>query len=98
MHAEEDGLRRYINYRNNRNGNTRNTVDIYCFRVDINGQLRNSRPCFDCANFLRDARMNMNIIVKNIYYSDENGNIISIRLKDLCKNIHKCLISRGNRE
>ena len=42
-----------------------------------NGQLYNSAPCSMCTKFLK-----MSNIVKKIIYSDDDGNLISVRMRD----------------
>ena len=53
-----------------------NKVTIYIIKIK-NNQLSNSAPCYMCAKFLK-----MSNIVKKIIYSCNNGNLVSVRMRD----------------
>jgi hypothetical protein len=51
-------------------------VTIYVIKLK-NNQLSNSAPCCMCTQILK-----MTNIVKKIIYSDDNGNLVSVRMRD----------------
>jgi hypothetical protein len=55
-------------------------VTIYVIKLK-GDQLSNSAPCCKCAE-----AMQMFGIVKKIIYSDENGNLVSVRMRDYQSN------------
>lgn len=56
------------------------------------GRLKNSKPCQHCVKKMMN---NKYLNIKNVYYSDENGDIQCSRLRDLVMDIDKCVISRN---
>ena len=64
-----------------------NKCHILVVRINSSNKLVNSRPCKDCIASLR------NISIKNIYYSNEAGEILCERVKHSISN-H---VSSGNR-
>ena len=69
-------------------------INILVIRITHDGELRQSRPCKHCIMSLSQYR---NVRIKNIYYSDQNGDIIKEKFKDMIDgdNFH---ISKGNRK
>ena len=51
-------------------------LTIYVVKVK-NNKLSNSAPCYMCTKILK-----MSNIIKKIIYSDENGNLVLVRMKD----------------
>lgn len=62
-------------------------MDIIVIRINKSSSLRNSRPCSDCINKLEKVG------IRKVFYSDENGELVSEFVKDMPKN-H---ISSGSR-
>jgi hypothetical protein len=60
---------------------------IIVLRVGLTGELLNSKPCMDCLKVLKM------IGIKKVYYSDENGNIIVEKIKNMESN-HVCRFSK----
>lgn len=58
----------------------RKYADLLVIRVDFNGNLRNSKPCSKCIEYLSKLRTYR---IKNVYYSNENGDIIMVKFTDL---------------
>lgn len=54
--------------------------DILVIRIDANGKLVDSAPCEMCVKFM------IKFGIRNVYYSDNNGNIIAKKVKDMQKN------------
>lgn len=66
------------------------SFSILVIRVNANGEMLNAKPCMHCTEELRELR---ELRVKNIYHSDENGDIQLVRKRDL----HSDFVSHGNR-
>ena len=56
------------------------SYDIVVIRVDKNGILKNSRPCYKCIEWMLNCRQYK---INRIYYSDTNSNIICKKLYTL---------------
>jgi hypothetical protein len=52
-------------------------VDLFVIRVNNEKQLRNARPCHNCLTMMKCIGIN------RIFYSDNNGNIICEKAKDM---------------
>lgn len=63
-------------------------MDILVIRINKNFALKNSRPCNQCIDKLNK------IGIRKVYYSDDNGNIVSERVEDM-ERLH---ISSGTRQ
>lgn len=68
-------IRKGTNYKFNKKHN-KHKLTIYVVKVK-NNKLSNSAPCCMCTKMLK-----MSDVVKKIIYSDENGNLVSIRMRD----------------
>jgi deoxycytidylate deaminase len=84
-HAEIDALIKYFKSKNinqkflkkkNSKKKNSNKVTIYIIKIK-NNQLSNSAPCCMCTQILK-----MSNIVKKIIYSGDDGNLISVRMRD----------------
>lgn len=84
-HAEIDALIKYFKSKNinqkflkkkNSEKKKSNKVTIYIIKIK-NNQLSNSAPCYMCSKILK-----MSNIVKKIIYSCDNGNLVSVRMRD----------------
>lgn len=84
-HAEIDALIKYFKLKNTNQKfikkrdiekKNSNKVTIYIIKIK-NNQLSNSAPCYMCAKILK-----MSNIVKKIIYSCDNGNLVSVRMRD----------------
>ena len=64
-----------LNYKSKKKNNKHN-LTIYVVKVK-NDKLSNSAPCCMCTQLLR-----MSNIVKKIIYSDDNGNLVLVRMRD----------------
>lgn len=58
-------------------------IDLIVIRVDKNGTLKNSTPCFMCINYMERLNKLTSYKIRNIYYSDNNGNITLVKLNEL---------------
>tara|TARA_B100000900_G_C20568158_1_gene712007 strand:- start:371 stop:655 length:285 start_codon:yes stop_codon:yes gene_type:complete len=66
-------------------------VDLLVIRFNNRGELRDSAPCIDCLNTLKNMENTDNIKIKRIWYSVNNG-IVMKKLEDM-ETSH---ISNGN--
>ena len=58
------------------------TISLLVIRVNRHGELKSSRPCFDCLNRLRCLyKRGYNLC--HIYYSDHDGTIVKAKFLDL---------------
>ena len=93
IHAEIDAYNKLIRgkYANARKIK-KEKIDLIVIRINKNGELKQSRPCKHCINKL----INMaNYKIGKVYYSDENGNIVSETLTDLINNSN--YVTSGNK-
>lgn len=87
-HAETDAIRKLSKTKK------RNTISLIVIRIDTHGLLKNSKPCANCVKSLSKITTHR---IKNIYYSDQDGNIKKVKLSELINEKHKH-ISRGRRK
>ena len=50
-------------------------VDLMVIRVNQSGNLANSMPCHNCANYMKTVAVKKGYKIKNIYYSTAGGTI-----------------------
>lgn len=62
------------------------TINLIVIRIDLNGNLKNSKPCFKCIEYLRKIR---GYKLRYVYYSDDNGNILMEKFNDLLNSENK---------
>jgi cytidine deaminase len=55
-------------------------IDIIVIRINKSGNLCNSEPCLSCLKYMEKHLLDRNYILKNIYYSDNNSNIVKTKL------------------
>jgi hypothetical protein len=58
-------------------------IDIYVIRVNKNGELRNSKPCFQCCKYMNVVSTKKGYYVKHVIYSNEHGETITIKFHEL---------------
>jgi hypothetical protein len=76
-HAEVDAITK-VKYWKNRPKN----IDLLVVRLTKSGQLAESRPCFDCIEFIEKTGIN----VKNVYYSTCDRVIVKENFKHMKNN------------
>ena len=64
-------------------------LDLIVIRTSKTGKLGSSAPCLHCLEYLQNLH---GIRIKNVYYSDADGEIVCCRLKDLVN----CHVTKGN--
>ena len=80
VHAECDGLSKLIPRRHKKR---LETINILVLRLSGKNKLQSSKPCINCIETMKSMPPKMGYIIKNIYYSDSNGNIIKTNLNSL---------------
>jgi len=63
-------------------------VDLLVIRVSKNGSYGNSKPCIHCILNLSKNLPDKGYILHDVYYTDGNGGIISIRFQELLNETH----------
>ena len=95
VHAEHDainGLRPLRRKKHLQN------VNILVIRVSKNNKLQNSKPCANCIETMRVLPQKKGYRIRNIYYSNENGEIIKSSLQNLEKEeLHYSRFFRRNK-
>jgi hypothetical protein len=61
-----------------KNKNNGDKYHILVIRIDRNGNLKNSKPCSDCIQFMKTFGG-----IRNIYYTDSDGILICEKLTDI---------------
>ena len=67
------------------------TVDIISIRVTKANELRMSQPCSMCVKYMCKIR---GYVIRNVYYSDSEGKIIKVKLRDIIVNNQHSFSSR----
>ena len=95
VHAEHDainGLRPLRRKKHLQN------VNMLVIRVSKNNKLQNSKPCANCIETMRVLPQKKGYRIRNIYYSNENGEIIKSSLQNLEKEeLHYSRFFRRNK-
>jgi hypothetical protein len=85
IHAEHDAIRKLPKLRRNKR---QQQISILVIRVSVKNRLLLSKPCCNCINIMKTIPEKKGYKIKNIYYSDDNGNIIKTNL-DILDNEEK---------
>jgi hypothetical protein len=80
-HAEMDACKKIIHFIESK-VMKRNRLDLIVLRINKNGNLCESAPCFHCTRFLHSKNIQSRITMNNIYYSNKNGKITSIKFTE----------------
>ena len=80
IHAEHDAINRLkpLQYKKHLQ-----QINMLVIRLSKNNKLQNSKPCANCINNMKILPEKKGYKIKNIYYSDDNGEIIKTSLKNL---------------
>jgi cytidine deaminase len=72
-------------------------INLFVIRTTVTGKIGMSKPCLHCIHNLFNLPKKKGYVVKNIYYSDSNGDIITTNLKQLLldENHHVTKYHRG---
>lgn len=80
IHAECDGLLKLIPRRNKKR---LESINILVLRLSSKNKMQSSKPCANCIETMKTVPPKMGYIIKNIYYSDSDENIIKTNLSAL---------------
>ena len=72
-------------------------IDIIVIRTSIKAKLGMSKPCIKCLINMSILPQKKGYVIKNIFYSDKDGNIVNATLKNLI-NCDDYYVSRFYRE
>ena len=61
-------------------------INILVIRTSLSGKIGNSKPCFKCILNMLTLPQKRGYIIKNVYYSNENGEIIESTPQQLLDN------------
>lgn len=78
IHAERKAIDNLPVIKNNRKRLT--NINILVIRTTKNGDACMSKPCEHCINDMLTIPQRRGYVVKNVYYSDENGEVASTTL------------------
>ncbi len=80
VHAEVSVIHKLCNHKHKHS-----KLTLIVVRYNRQGNLCNSKPCYYCADLMKKIGIN------KVIYSDNDGNLVTIKVKDLTD----CYISRG---
>jgi cytidine deaminase len=80
IHAEHDAINRLKPLRRNKH---LQNVNILVVRLSKNNKLKNSKPCANCIENMNVLPEKKGYRIRNIYYSNENGEIVKSSLQKL---------------
>lgn len=66
-------------------------INLLVIKVSNTGKIGNSKPCIKCIEKMNNLPISKGYCIKNIYYSNENGNIIKNKIKNLIDDDNKHL-------
>lgn len=81
-HAEIASFQKYCfktNYSYSKKPKRLPRVNIFVIRLTSKNEIKNSRPCYHCIQTLN----RLNIIIDRVYYSDNGGNIVCEKFRDM---------------
>ena len=80
IHAEEDALSKLMPLKYKKH---LESINILVIRLSAKNKLQSSKPCSNCIKLLSIIPKKKGYKIENIYYSDENGDIIKTNLHTL---------------
>jgi cytidine deaminase len=80
IHAECDALSKLMPLKNKKK---LEIINLLVIRVSSKNKIQSSKPCNNCIEAMQKIPEKKGYKIENIYYSDENGNIIKTNLKKL---------------
>lgn len=82
IHAEHDAINRLKPLKRKKH---LQNVNLLVVRFSKNNRLQNSKPCANCIENMKVLPEKKGYRIRNIYYSNENGEIVKSSLKNLEK-------------
>ena len=80
VHAEQDALDKLIPLRKKKK---KDSINLLVIRWSTKNKLQSSKPCSNCIETMKTLPQKKVYKIENIYYSDEEGNIIKTTLNKL---------------
>ena len=80
IHAEYDTIRKLLPLRRKRK---LMNINIIVFRLSVKNKLQSSKPCINCINTMKTLPPKLGYKIEDIYYSNDNGEIIKSSIKNL---------------
>ena len=94
IHAEQDAINRLKSIKRKKH---LQNISILVIRFSKNNKLQSSKPCANCIEIMKFLPEKKGYKIKNIYYSNENGDIVKSSLINLEKeNLHYTRSFRKN--
>lgn len=87
VHAEISAL----NKLKNKNSKKCKKINLLVIKVSYTGKVGNSKPCIKCVEKMYCLPIDKGYSIKNVYYSDENGQIIKNKIQTLINDDEKHL-------
>jgi len=80
IHAEEDALSKLMPLKYKKR---LEPINLLVIRLSSKNKLQSSKPCSNCIKLLSIIPKKKGYKIENVYYSDENGDIIKTNLQTL---------------
>jgi cytidine deaminase len=80
IHAEYDAIRKLLPLKRKKR---LINVNILVIRISGKNKLQSSKPCAHCIETMKSLPPNLGYNIKNVFYSNENGDIVKSSLKEL---------------
>ncbi len=80
VHAEHDAINRLKPLQRKKH---LQNINILVIRLSKNNKIQNSKPCANCIKNMKLLPEKKGYKIRNIYYSDDNGEIVKSSLKNL---------------
>jgi len=80
IHAEHDAIRKLLPLKNKKR---LKPVSILVIRLSVKNKLQSSKPCSNCIEIMKTLPIKIGYKIKDVYYSDNEGNIIKTNLNNL---------------
>lgn len=95
IHAEHDAINKLKPLKRKKH---LQNVNMLVVRISKNNKLQNSKPCANCIETMKTLPEKKGYRIRNIYYSNENGEIVKSSLKNLEKEeLHYSRFFRRNK-
>lgn len=80
IHAEHDAIRKLVPLKKKKR---LVNINILVIRLSGKNKLQSSKPCINCINVMKTLPEKLGYKIQNIYYSDNDENIIKTNLRTL---------------
>ena len=80
IHAEEDAISKLIPLKKKKR---LEPINILVIRVSPKNKIQSSKPCINCLKIMNTLPEKKGYKIENVYYSNEEGNILKTTLKSL---------------